>query len=194
MFEVLLFSISISIDAFGYSLGFGSKNVKPSKFDFLILNLINTSILIFFFLIYSYIFNFINEYNFLNKITALLLLLFGIYYIYDAFKKVVKSLKITNLVGTQNFNLLNKQIKYFSLSDLFVLLIVFIVENAFSTLIFFNQFNNAFLFIFSNFIFHYLFFTIGFDLGSKIAKRIATNTPVITGTIFILLGLFEFFG
>ena len=40
MIEVLLFSFSISIDAFGYSLGFGSKNIKINKVDFFILNII----------------------------------------------------------------------------------------------------------------------------------------------------------
>lgn len=52
MFEVLLFSFSISIDAFGYSVGFGSKNTKLSQIQFLILNLINTGILTLFMLSY----------------------------------------------------------------------------------------------------------------------------------------------
>ena len=114
------------------------------------------------------------------------------YYLFEAFIKAIKVLN-KNSAKEQCLKALCKPIKYLKTVDFITLIAVFVVENAFSTLIFFNQFTNAYLFIFSNFIFHYLFFTIGFDLGSKIAKKIASNTPIITGTIFILLGLFEFF-
>ena len=53
MLEVLLFSFSISIDAFGYSLGFGSKNIKINKIDFFILNVVNSLILSLLLIIFS---------------------------------------------------------------------------------------------------------------------------------------------
>lgn len=193
MFEVLLFSFSISIDAFGYSLGLGSRNIKISKFDFLILNLINSCILILFFLIYSSIYQIIEKYIFLDKITALLLFCFGLYYFINSFIKVI-NVKFQKIINIRNFDLVNEQINSLRISDLLLLLVVFMFENAFCTVIFFSQYTNIFFFIISNFIFHYSFFTIGFDLGNKIAKKISGSTPIITGSVFMLLGLLEFFG
>ncbi len=193
MFEVLLFSFSISIDAFGYSIGFGSRNIKVSKFDFLILNLINTLILTLFFLIYSSIQQVINRFTFLSKVTAILLFCFGCYYLIQAFVSVIKSM-LSNKSETKLENILQRQIKYFNFYDFLILLAVFVFENAFSTFIFFSHFSNHVLFIASNFVFHFLFFVIGFDLGNKIVKKISVNTPVITGVIFVILSIMEYFG
>lgn len=193
MFEVLLFSFSISIDAFGYSLGFGSRNIKVSKFDFLILNLINTLILTLFFLIYTSVQQIINKFTFLSKVTAILLFCFGCYYLIQSFINVIKKMLSKNN-ELKLENILQRQIKYFNFYDLTILLAVFVFENAFSTFIFFSHFTNPVLFIVSNFIFHYLFFVIGFDLGNKIVKRISVNTPVFTGIIFIFLSIVEYFG
>jgi len=196
MIEVLLFSFSISIDAFGYSLGFGSKNIKINKIDFFILNIINSLILTLLLVVfykYSYILN--NEV--IEIISPLLLCLFGFYYIVQSFIALFKSYKDLSKksFATKNQNILLGVQKntYFKFSDLFLLLSIFIFENAFSTFIFYTNLSNPVLFVASNFFFHYMFFLIGFDLGNKIVKKINFSSSFITGYIFAFLGLFEIF-
>ena len=189
MFEVLLFSLSISIDAFGYSFGFGTKNIKVYKKDFLILNLINTLILSLFLALFSRLI-FLLKYPIINQIGPILLVFYGWYNIFLSFKAVFKENIVVNKVNNCKFK--TKSINYFCWYDLLFLLLVFIIENLISTIIFYSEFNNIFLFIFSNFIFNYLFFSIGFDLGSKIIKKIKFDTSIISGCIFVLLGIFGF--
>lgn len=188
MIEVLLFSFSISIDAFGYAMGFGTRDIKLSKLEFLILNLINTTILTLMVVCFSYL-SFIFQFAIVEKISSLSLILFGIIYIYQAFKQSFEKLKSTsNLISKKCFL---KVRDYFKFSDLALVLTIFVFENAFSSLIFHTSLTNAVLFVSSNFIFHYLFFIIGFDLGNKIVKKININTSLISGVIFVLLGIFN---
>lgn len=195
MLEVLLFSFSISIDAFGYSMGFGSKNIKINKFDFLLLNLINSLILSIFLISFSYIDYLFNN-NFIEKISPVILCLFGCYYIFESFYSLIKlnSLKNNLQIKKSYENKFVRKINnYFGFSDLFILFSIFIFENAFSTFIFYTHMTDAVLFVFSNFIFHYLFFIIGFDLGSKIVKKVNFKSSFLTGYIFLLLGLYNLF-
>lgn len=188
MIEVLLFSFSISIDAFGYAMGFGTRNIKLSKIEFLILNLTNTTILTLLVLSFSYL-NFIFKYPIVEKISSIALIIFGIIYVMEAFKDNFKALKTKNKkVSRNSFSGIKD---YFKFSDFFLVLTIFIFENAFSSLVFHSSLSNAVLFIFSNFIFHYLFFIIGFDLGAKIVKKINVNTSFISGLIFLILGIFN---
>ena len=191
MIEVLLFSFSISIDAFGYSLGFGSRNIKLGKVDFLILNLINSSILTFFLLIFSSIKNLLNA-SIIEKISPICLLLFGVYYVYQSFYKLFKSLKQKSknkisVIGEDELSIKTK--KHFMLSDLLLLLTIFVFENIFSCFVFYTSLSGGVFFVLTNFIFHFMFFTIGFDLGNKIVKKIDFNSSFISGFIFCLLGI-----
>lgn len=184
MLEVLLFSFSISIDAFGYSFGFGTRNIKLTKLEFLILNLINTTVLSLMVITFSYI-KFLFSCPIVEKISSIALIIFGAYYIFESFKDI--------FFKKQNSNgLLLKNNDYFKVYDFILILTIFIFENAFSSLVFHTSLSNAVLFIFSNFIFHYLFFIIGFDLGAKIIKKININTSFISGFIFVVLGCFNF--
>lgn len=202
--EVLLFSLSISIDALGYSLGFGSKNVIISLPQFFILNLINTIILTIYLQVF---FNF--EHIFKNpvveKISPILLAVFGLYYVTSAFYFKLRKLKKTDRINKNNFiNFLNKKVSkqyaktyiknnYLSPSDLTMLFLVFIFENAFSTFVFYTSFNNAVLFVLTNFIFHFFFFLLGFNLGKKLAEKLNGHTSFISGYIFLCLAYVELF-
>lgn len=189
MIEVLLFSFSISIDAFGYAMGFGTRNIKLSKLEFLVLNLVNTTILSLLVISFSYL-NFIFKYPIVEKISAIALIIFGIVYIIQAFKDSLSTINVTkNNISKESFNNIKD---YFKFTDFALVLTIFIFENAFSSLVFHSSLSNAVLFIFSNFVFHYLFFIIGFDLGAKIVKKININTSFISGFIFLLLGIFNF--
>lgn len=188
MIEVLLFSFSISIDAFGYAMGFGTRDIKLSKLEFLILNLINTTILTLMVVSFKYL-NFLFEFAIVEKISSISLIFFGIIYIFQAFKESFEKIKNkSNTISNKSFF---KVRDYFKFSDLALVLTIFVFENAFSSLIFHTSLDNAVLFIFSNFIFHYLFFIIGFDLGNKIIKKVNFNTSFVSGIIFVLLGLFN---
>lgn len=184
MIEVLLFSFSISIDAFGYALGFGTRQIKLSKLEFLILNLINTIILTIMVLAFSYI-NFILDNPVVEMLSAFALIVFGLFYVIGSFKDLFKDLKKDFKKGP-NFCKLHD---YFKLTDLLLILCIFIFENAFSSLVFHVSMSNGVLFVLSNFLFHYIFFIIGFDLGAKIVKKVSINTSFISGFIFLILGL-----
>lgn len=186
MLEVLLFSFSISIDAFGYSFGFGTRNIKLTKFEFLVLNIINSLILSVMLIGFSNL-NFLFKYKIFEKISSVSLIIFGFIYLIQSFVDIFKRNKKHNL---SNGDLYLRQ-DYFKLRDLFLMLIIFIFENAFSSFVFHSRLSNQVLFILSNFMFHYLFFIVGFDLGAKIIKKININTSYISGLIFILLGIFN---
>ena len=195
MLEVLLFSFSISIDAFGYSLGFGSKNIKVNKIDFFILNIINSLILSLLLLIFSN-FSYVLNNKIVEIISPVLLCLFGLYYLIQSYINLImvyNKFKKDNCVNANKKFLNIIKNNYFKVADLLLLLSIFIFENAFSTFIFYTSLSNPILFVASNFFFHYMFFIIGFDLGNKIVKRINFNSSFITGYIFLLLGLFEIF-
>ena len=191
MLEVLLFSFSISIDAFGYSMGFGTRNIKIKRLEFLVLNLINSlilSILLISFSNVSYVLNNI----IIKSVSPLLLMLFGFYYIIQSFVDLFKNKEIGDNQKQKIF--INKKEGIFKLWDLMLLLLVFLFENAFSTFIFYTSMTkDIFFFVASNFIFHYLFFLIGFDLGGKIIKKFGFNSSFLSGFIFIFLGIFNLF-
>ena len=196
MLEVLLFSFSISIDAFGYSMGFGTKNIKISKIEFLIFNLINSTILTIFLMAFSHI-SFLLNNGFVEKISPLILCLFGLYYVVQSFYVVIKS--IISKKKNIEINVVKKEYfkhcseNYFKFSDLVLLFSVFIFENAFSAFVFYTHLSMPILFVLTNFIFHYMFFIIGFDLGNKIVKRVNLNTSFISGFIFLILGFYNLF-
>lgn len=192
MLEVLLFSFSISIDAFGYSMGFGTRNIKINRFDFFILNFINSLILTILIIIFSKVSYILNNKIFEN-IAPILLLLFGIYYVGQSFISLFKQLLNKHTNNNQDV-LFNKKNTYFKLTDIFLLLSIFLFENAFSTFVFYTSLTEPVLFVLSNFIFHYMFFLIGFDLGSKIVKKIDFSSSFISGFIFLFLGFFNLFG
>ena len=75
MLQTLIFAFSISIDAFGYSLGFGSRRVKLGVLDFFAVNVLNILILCLFLTIFPYI-KFLSESVFLEDMGNYLLLLF----------------------------------------------------------------------------------------------------------------------
>ncbi|MBQ9793147.1 MAG: hypothetical protein IJW32_05395 [Clostridia bacterium] len=191
MLEVLLFSFSISIDAFGYSMGFGTRNIKIKRSEFFVLNLINTLILTILLISFSKISYILNN-KIVESMAPILLLLFGAYYVLQSFISLFKQLKNIDCVNSEN--VFDNKKDYFKLSDIFLLFLVFLFENAFSTFVFYTSLNGIFLFVSSNFIFHYLFFLIGFDLGSKIVKKIGFSSSFISGFIFLFLGIFNLFG
>ena len=158
------------------------------KRDFFTINIINTLILSLFLMLFSR-FDILIENELFDKISPFLLVFYGWYNIFVSFKSL-----FPNFDSTENkvLTLIKKgEINYFCTIDLLFLLLIFIFENLLSTVIFFSQFSNALVFVFSNFIFHYLFFIIGFDLGSKIIKKINFDTSIISGVIFVLLGIFN---
>lgn len=189
MFEVLLFSFSISIDAFGYSVGFGSKNTKLSQIQFLILNLINTGILTLFMLSYPKI-TFLFASEIVHGMSGYILLVLGQYNAFVAYRAVFVSLKAHNkkLIIKNPF-----QINNFSLVDLSSLMLIFIFENLFSTFIFYSTLCFPEFFIITSFCFHYLFFIVGFDLGFRIKKVLSFDTRFVTFVIFIFIGLLNIF-
>lgn len=191
MLEVLLFSFSISIDAFGYSMGFGTRNIKIRRLEFLILNLINTLILTILLLLFSDESNILNN-KIVESMAPILLLIFGLYYVAQSFITLFKELK--NVCKVSHKDLFDKKNDYFKLSDIFLLLLVFLFENAFSTFVFYTSLSDILLFVASNFIFHYLFFLIGFDLGSKIIEKVGLSSSFISGFIFLFLGIFNLSG
>lgn len=235
MIEILLFSLSVSIDAFGYSLGFGSRNINIKLNQFLVLNLINTLVLLLFLSGFS---NF--EYLFKNpvisKISPFLLAFLGLYYVASGFNGLIYKIKgnkngkknkaknnaksqrkIYNFCNNYSANCYeynkenklskiknNKEIKKefvglynaetcLNIIDFLCLFLVFIFENAFSTIVFYSNFNNEVLFVFSNFIFHFLFFMLGFIIGKNIATKINSHTSFLSGYIFLCLAYFELF-
>lgn len=191
MLEVLLFSFSISIDAFGYSMGFGTRNIKIKRSEFFVLNLINTLILTILLISFSNMSYILNN-KIVESMAPILLLLFGAYYVVQSFISLFKQLKNGTYINKEK--VFDNKKDYFKLSDIFLLFLVFLFENAFSTFVFYTSLDGIVLFVSSNFIFHYLFFLIGFDLGSKIVKKIDFNSSFISGFIFLFLGIFNLFG
>ncbi len=186
MLQLIIFSISISIDALGYSMGFGSRNVRLTKLEFLLINILNILILSFFLNIFPSI-KFLSQSQWLEEISKILLYIFGSYYILMALKELFfggKKPFITNkcfvIKKTQSF------LNFFD----FLLLSIFLIENMFCAIVFYSTFSCAEIFVALIFLFHYLFFIIGFDLGNKIVNFISFDTSFISGVIFILLALF----
>ena len=87
MLQLIIFSISISIDALGYSMGFGSRNVRLTKLEFLLINILNILILSFFLNIFPSI-KFLSQSQWLEEISKILLYIFGSYYILMALKEL----------------------------------------------------------------------------------------------------------
>ncbi len=202
MIEILLFSFSISIDALGYSIGFGSRNVTLKVSQFFVLNLINSLILSLFLWSFSS-FKYFFENPTIAKISPILLAIFGACYVFNAFFSKIKPLiiekfskynckierKKSNVMLTFNHPSEN----FLRPLDLSVLFLVFIFENAFSTFVFYSNFNNALLFVLSNFVFHFMFFLLGFNIGKKLVNRIEQHTSFVSGFIFLCLSYVELF-
>ena len=189
MIEVLLFSFSISIDAFGYSVGFGSKNIKLTRIQFLLLNIINTGILVIFMTIYPKITSLFSSKT-THYMGSILLLVLGLYNCFIAFR----TLFVRYFAHTKKIIIKDRFYNSFlTLFDLFSLLLVFLSENLFSTFIFYSTLNHAMLFILASFCFHYIFFIVGFDLGLKIKKAFPFDSRFITYNIFIMIALINLF-
>lgn len=206
---VLFFSLSISVDALGYSLGFGSKNVTIGLSQFFILNLINTLILTIYLQIFNN-FNYIFKNPVIESISPILLGLFGIFYVFKAFyskiqenngsRSFVKSNDIKYSFTNYLDKIYNRELKktypsknYLLPTDLFMLFLIFVFENAFSTFVFYTTFNNIVLFVLSNFVFHFFFFLLGFNLGKKLASKLNGHTSFVSGYIFLCLSYVELF-
>lgn len=202
MIEVLLFSLSISIDALGYSIGFGSKNVQIKLSQFLVLNLINSLILSLFLYCFSS-FKYFFENPIIAQIGPILLGILGLLNVLNAFfSKFIEKIKdkIINYFKQKNNKNSNKVItkistenNYLMPIDLLFLFLVFIFENAFSTFVFYTNFTNVILFVFSNFVFHFMFFLLGFNIGKKLAKKVEKHTSFVSGYIFLWLAFIELF-
>ena len=186
MLGVLFFSISISIDAIGYALGFGSRDVKLTIKQFFLINTLNILILALFLNIFPYI-SFLANYPFLENLGSYLLLVFGFYYIFLAYKSLVFDLKKWN--KQKKYKFLQKNDDYLHLLDILLLLSIFVIENIFSTIVFYSSLGYKNLFLLFVFVFHSLFFLIGFFMGNRIIKRISLNTSFLSGCIFVLLAL-----
>lgn len=187
MLEVLLFSFSVSLDAFGYSLGYGSKNIKLTRKDFLFLNVANCSILVLF-LIYYPILLPLSTSNIARNMSGFLLLVLGSYNIIVAFWVIFVRFKAYNKNISPKMNF---QIAKLTLLDLSILLLVFCFENLFSTFIFYSTLSHIELFICSHFLFHYLLFLLGFEVGQKLRKFFLIDSSFFAGIIFTLIGLFN---
>lgn len=203
---VLLFSLSISIDALGYSMGFGSKNRTLTLGNFFVLNLINTLILALFLQLFSS-YEYLFKIAIISKLAPILLGIFGVYNVFISFYRVIKEIKLTkntqqntikNSVNFSKFLMFNfakktRDNNYLILTDFLLLFLVFIFENAFSTFVFYTSFNDVLLFILSNFVFHFFFFLMGFNLGKRLAKKLKDHTNFISGYIFLWLSFIELF-
>ena len=183
MLQTLIFAFSISIDAFGYSLGFGSRRVKLRVLDFLAVNILNILILCLFLSIFPYV-KFLSQSVFLEDIGNCLLLLFGVYYLFVAYKELFYELKfgINIEINLRSNNFLN-------FGDIALLLSIFFIENLFSTFIFYATLSGKYVFVLSIFLFHCLFFTLGFRLGNKLISKLPLSDSFVSGSIFILLAL-----
>lgn len=189
MLKVLLFVFSISIDAFGYSVGFGSNNFKLSRFQFLILNLVNVMILTIYMLNFPKL-SFIISSKIAPYLSSILLLVLGSYHCIASFRALYVSLV------TLNKNICIKQefeTEIFSIIDLLFLLFVFVFENMFSTLVFYTSLSHPAFFVISCFCMHYLFFMVGFDVGIKLKKYFPFDSRFITYNIFIIIGLMNLY-
>lgn len=188
MLSIIFFAFSLSLDAFGYSLGFGSRNVKLRPIDFLAINILNALILCLFFDIYSFI-ELANFRLFLDSFGNYILLAFGFYYIVLALKEQLFGLK-TRVVSKINFK--NQNSSQLTTLDLFFLLSIFVVENIVAVIIFCSNFVGKFYFVAFIFLFHMLFFLVGFYMGNKVAKFFSMDSSFLSGAIFVLLALINF--
>lgn len=183
MLEVLIFAFSISIDAFGYSLGFGARKIKLKFVDFLLLNFINIFILSTFLIIFPGI-TFLYNNPLLEHIGSLLLLAFGIFYVTKSFLSLfIKKKEKLVFLRNENNTLL--------FSDLLILMLVFVFENLFSTFVFYSNLGHPFLFVIFTFMFHLFFFLLGFSIGNKIVKVVNIDTSFISGMIFLSLSCYN---
>lgn len=188
MLSIIFFAFSLSLDAFGYSLGFGSRNVKLSPIDFLIINILNALILCLFFEIYNFI-ELANFRVFLNSFGNYILLAFGFYYILLALKEQFFGLK-TKVASKINFK--NQNFSQLTPLDFILLLSIFVVENIVAVIIFCSNFVGKFYFVAFIFLFHMLFFLLGFYMGNKMAKIFSVDSSFLSGAIFVVLALINF--
>ncbi len=188
MVSTIIFALSLSIDAFGYSFGFGSRNVRLRPIEFLVLNLLNVLILWLFFEIYSF-----SElailHNFLESIGNYLLLGFGFYYIFLALKSQLFDLKTQDKCKIE---IKNSEFSHLTLLDLALLLSIFVIENILATIIFCVSFTGKYVFLIFIFLFHMLFFLLGFFMGNKIVSFCKIDSSLLSGVIFVVLALFNF--
>lgn len=190
MLEVLFFSLSVSLDAFGYSLGFGSKNIKLTKKDFLFLNIANCTILILFLIYYPIVLP-LSTSNIAQNMGGILLLVLGSYNIIAAFWVVSVRLRAYSKIKMPKFEF---KIQKLTIFDLFILLLVFCFENMFSTFILYSTLGYIELFVCLHFIFHYLLFLLGSEMGLRLRKLFLLDSSFFAGVIFILIGLFNLLG
>jgi putative Mn2+ efflux pump MntP len=181
MLSIIFFAFSLSLDALGYALGFGSRNVKLRFVDFLILNILNVLILSFLFEVYSLI-QFSSFVGFLKSFGDYLLLFFGLYYIFLAFKEQFFSKE-------KKIFFKRSQSSYLTIVDLFLLLSIFFIENIFAVIIFCASFSGKIYFISLIFLFHMFFFLIGFCVGNKVVRNLNLDSSFLSGTIFVVLAL-----
>ena len=186
MLEVLLFSFSVSIDAIGFSINFGSRNFFLSKRLFFLLNVLNCAVLTFFLLLFKFI-PFVGS-KWLGVLGSIIMICLGLWYIIEG---IIKHLVSLHSSGTRPV-LPHFVKKAFSLKEFFVLVFFFIVENVVSTIIFYSSLNYPVLFICATFIFHYMAFTIGYNLGDKLTKYLPFDASFISGIIFFILGVINF--
>lgn len=187
MLEVLLFSLSVSLDAFGYSLGFGSKNIKLSRKDFLFLNIANCSILILFLMYYPTLLP-LSTSNIARNMGSFLLLVLGSYNIITAYWAVFVRFKAYSKTDLPKNNFQTSKLTFLDLS---ILLLVFCFENMFSTFIFYSTLSHIEVFVCSHFIFHYSLFLLGSEVGLKLRKFFLIDSSFFAGIIFTLIGLFN---
>ena len=181
MLKVLLFSLSISIDAFGLSLNTLDKNYQIKPTLFLLLNILNSLFLTFFLIVFKNISIFSTP--ILSKLGDLFLMIFGLNYIFSATKKLFGACK-------KNVALQFASRKEFKTTNLFVLIYLFIFENLFASAIFYSNFSFPWFFVLSNFTLHAFFFMVGSVFGEKIMKRIEIDPSFVSGIVFFALGIF----
>ena len=183
MLEVLLFSFSVSIDAIGFSLNFGSRNFVLSKKLFFLLNTLNCAVLTFFLLLFRFI-PFFGE-RWVGLLGSAIMLCLGAWYIVQGLVKHILELRSHKLVITPPHFVKN----IFSLKEFFLLVFFFILENVMSTIIFYSSLSFPVLFICATFVFHYMAFLFGYHLGDKLVKKLPFDASFISGVIFFILGI-----
>lgn len=155
--------------------------------QFLALNILNSAVLTLFLLLFPYV-PFVNA-SWLGVVGSVTMLIIGFWYIFQGVAKELKAF----IKGFYYKKDLSFKIKYFSLKEFFLLTFFFIVENVMSTIIFYASLNYPVLFICATFIFHYMAFSIGYDMGDKLLKVIPFDASVISGVVFYALGVFNLF-
>lgn len=183
MLEVLFFSLSISIDAFGLSLSTFGQHFKIRPLLFLALNVLNASLLSFFLLIFKNVS--VLSTPTLSKLGDIFLVLFGLYYMISAAKK-----QNENLHSSNNYVVLKKK-ENLKVGDLLMLLYMFVFENIISAIIFYSNFDYPVFFVVSNFVLHAFFFMVGVAFGEKITKHIDVDSSFVSGAVFFALGAIE---